>query len=39
MIDSATLSTMTMAVAAESPPMKATMASASCPSSSGSEST
>jgi hypothetical protein len=39
MIDSATLATITMAVAAESPPMKANMASMSWPCSSGSDST
>ena len=39
MIDSATLSTMTMAVAADRPPTKAIMASASWPCSSGSDST
>ena len=39
MIDSATLATMTMAVAADSPPMKAAMAMTSWPLSSGSDST
>ena len=39
MIDSATLATMTMAVAADRPPMKAAMASRSWPLSSGSDST
>ena len=39
MIDSATLSTITMAVAADSPPMKAAMASTSWPLNKGREST
>ena len=39
MIDSATLSTITMAVAADSPPMKATIASRSWPLNRGSDST
>ena len=39
MIDSATLATITMAVAADRPPMKAAMASRSWPLSSGSDST
>ena len=39
MIDSATLATMTMAVAAERPPMKAIMASTSWPPSNGTDRT
>ena len=39
MIDSATLATITMAVAADRPPMKAAMARKSWPLSSGSDST
>ena len=37
MIDSATHSMTTMALAADSPPMKATIANVSCPSRSGSD--
>ncbi len=39
MMESATLSTMTIAVAAERPPMKAASARRSCPASSGTERT